>query len=137
MNNQHPWSFKKLKSWRPFWSYQLNRTANSAFLAILVVNRLNWQCCLNSWQLQNTPQDCEFFQWPWVLIIHLSLFSLRPMPPNIFDIISFSQASLAWLMYQRPDFAHKSIRLHSSISENTKNSFLPGHLQAKSLDIQN
>ena len=26
MNNRHPW--KKSKSWRPFWSYQLNSTAN-------------------------------------------------------------------------------------------------------------
>ena len=30
MNNQHPWQLKKSKSWRPFWSYQLKCTANSA-----------------------------------------------------------------------------------------------------------
>ena len=32
----------------------------------------------------------SFFQWPWVPIIHLSLFPLRPMPPNLMDIINFS-----------------------------------------------
>ena len=30
MNNRHPWPLKKSKSWGPFWSYQLNSTANSA-----------------------------------------------------------------------------------------------------------
>ena len=29
----------------------------------------------------------QFFQWPRVLIIHLSLFPLRPMPPNLLDIL--------------------------------------------------
>ena len=33
MNNQHPWQLKKSKSWGPFWSYQLNSTANLANLA--------------------------------------------------------------------------------------------------------
>ena len=32
MSNQHLWQSKKLKSWRPFWSYQLNSTANSVHL---------------------------------------------------------------------------------------------------------
>jgi hypothetical protein len=32
MNNRHPWQLKKLKSWEPFWSYQLNSTANPAHL---------------------------------------------------------------------------------------------------------
>ena len=27
----HPWQLKKAKSWGPFWSYQLNSTANSAY----------------------------------------------------------------------------------------------------------
>ena len=33
MNNRHPWQLKKKKSkfWMPFWSYQLNSTANSAY----------------------------------------------------------------------------------------------------------
>ena len=35
MNDWHPWSLKKSKSLRPFWSYQLNSTANSAHLAHL------------------------------------------------------------------------------------------------------
>jgi hypothetical protein len=33
MNNRHPWQLKKSKSWGPFWSCQLNSTANSAHLA--------------------------------------------------------------------------------------------------------
>ena len=36
------------------------------------------------------PQDFDFFQWPWVLIIHLSLFPLRTYAPKLFDIINFS-----------------------------------------------
>jgi hypothetical protein len=30
----HPWQLKKSKSRGPFWSYQLNRTANSAHFAL-------------------------------------------------------------------------------------------------------
>ena len=33
MNNRHSWPLKKSKPWGPFWSYQLNSTANSAYLA--------------------------------------------------------------------------------------------------------
>ena len=33
MNNQHPLQLKKSKSWEPFWSYQLNSTANLVNLA--------------------------------------------------------------------------------------------------------
>ena len=43
MNNWHPWQLKKSKSWGPFWSYQLNSTANPAHLH---QNWPNWQCCL-------------------------------------------------------------------------------------------
>jgi hypothetical protein len=32
MNIRHPGQLKKLKSWWPFWSYQLNSTANLAHL---------------------------------------------------------------------------------------------------------
>jgi len=32
MHYQHPWQLKKSKSREPFWSYQLNSTANSAHL---------------------------------------------------------------------------------------------------------
>jgi hypothetical protein len=31
-SNQHPWQLKKSKAWGPFWSYQLNGTANLANL---------------------------------------------------------------------------------------------------------
>ena len=33
MNNRHPLQLKKSKSWEPFWSYQLNSTADLANLA--------------------------------------------------------------------------------------------------------
>jgi hypothetical protein len=32
MNIRHPGQLKKLKSWGPFWSYQLNSTANLSHL---------------------------------------------------------------------------------------------------------
>ena len=32
MKNRHPCQLKKLKSWGPFWSYQLNTTANLTHL---------------------------------------------------------------------------------------------------------
>jgi hypothetical protein len=32
INIRHPGQLKKLKSWEPFWSYQLNSTANPAHL---------------------------------------------------------------------------------------------------------
>ena len=35
INNRHPKQLKKSKSWEPFWSYQLNSTANLANLANL------------------------------------------------------------------------------------------------------
>jgi hypothetical protein len=60
MNNRHPWQLKKSKFWGPFWSYQLNSTAKSAYSpqkwakwAVLAV--------LFSWQLQNSPHDFNFF----------------------------------------------------------------------------
>jgi hypothetical protein len=40
----HSWQLKKLKSWGPFWSYQLDSTANQAHEN--GPNGLNWQCCL-------------------------------------------------------------------------------------------
>ena len=32
MNNRHPWQLKKSKPWGPFWSYQIDSSANSAQL---------------------------------------------------------------------------------------------------------
>ena len=46
MNNRHPRQLKKSKLWGPFWSCQLNSTANSVHLAHFALNRLNWHCCL-------------------------------------------------------------------------------------------
>ena len=50
INFRHPGQLKKWKSWEPFWSYQLNSTANPAHLPQIwpniEVNGLDWQCCL-------------------------------------------------------------------------------------------
>ena len=50
INFRHPGQLKKWKSWEPFWSYQLNSTANPAHLpqnwAKFEVNWLDWQCYL-------------------------------------------------------------------------------------------
>ena len=40
MNIWHPWQLKKSKSWGPFWSYQLNSTANSAQTKLPMYSRL-------------------------------------------------------------------------------------------------
>ena len=60
INIRHPWQLKKSKSWEPFWSYQLNSTANPAHLP------QNWaklakSAVLFSWQLQKGSQDFDFF----------------------------------------------------------------------------
>ena len=60
INIRHPWQLKKSKSWEPFWSYQLNSTANPAHLP------QNWaklakSAVLFGWQLQNSSQDFDFF----------------------------------------------------------------------------
>ena len=38
------------------------------------------------------PPGFWFFQWPWMPIIHLRLFPLRPVPPNLSDIINHFSA---------------------------------------------
>ena len=50
----------KLYFWGPLWSYQLNSTANSDHLAHF---RGKWAglAVMFSWQLQNGPQDFDFF----------------------------------------------------------------------------
>ena len=89
----HPWQLKKLKSWGPFWSYQLNCIANSAHLAHYRSewNGLDWQCFLAG-SSKTSPRILIFFQLPWVPIIHLSLFPLSIECPNFLGIIKFSWA---------------------------------------------
>ena len=60
MNIWHPWQLKKSKSWMPFWSYQLNSTANPAHLP------QNWaklakSAVLFRQSLQNGTQNFDFF----------------------------------------------------------------------------
>ena len=61
MNYQHPWQLiKKSKFLGLFWSYELNSTANSAYL---LQKWAKWAelAVLFKWQLQNGPQDFDFF----------------------------------------------------------------------------
>ena len=54
-----------------------------------------WICWIGSACLLVAPKRPPrfwFFQWPWMLIIHLSLFPLRPVRPNLLDIINHSLA---------------------------------------------
>ena len=60
MNNRHPWPLKKSKSWGLFWRYQPNGTANSAHLAHFLGGQAEL-AVLFSMQLQNSPQDFDFF----------------------------------------------------------------------------
>ena len=67
MNNRHPWQLKKSKSWGPFWSYQLNSTANLAHLAHFLGKRAGLA------GLQNGPQDFSvFFQLSWMPNLYIS-----------------------------------------------------------------
>jgi len=60
MNNWHPWQLKKSKSWEPFWSYQLDITADLVNLAKFWGKRAGL-VVLFSWLLQNDSQDFHFF----------------------------------------------------------------------------
>ena len=53
-------AIEKIKILGPFWSYQLNSTANSAHLAHFH-GELAELAVLFSWQFQNGPQDLDFF----------------------------------------------------------------------------
>ena len=66
----HPWQFRKSKSWGPFWSYQLNSTANSAHFAQFLCNGPNWQCC-SAGSSKTAPRILIFFNCPvyWVFIL--------------------------------------------------------------------
>ena len=60
----HQWQLKKSKSWGSFWSYQLDSSANPARLP---QKWPKWAelAVLFSWQLQNGPQDFDFFNCHW------------------------------------------------------------------------
>ena len=55
-----PMAVEKSKSWGPFWSCQLNSIANSAHLAHFRGEQAEL-AVLFSWQLQNGPQNFDFF----------------------------------------------------------------------------
>ena len=88
MNNRHPWPLKKSKSWGPFWSYQLNSTANLAHLAHFL-GKWAGLAVLFSWYLQNGPQDFVFFncqgcQTFLLAEIHCYLSALKSWHNNLF-----------------------------------------------------
>ena len=88
MNNRHPWQLKKSKSWRPFWSYQLNSTANLANLAQFW-GKWAGLAVLFSWYLQNGSQDFHFFNCPGCQIF-ISLEIHCYLCPHIFWVYYFS-----------------------------------------------
>ena len=94
-------AIKKSKSQGPFWSCQLNSTANSTHLG---VNRLNWQCCLAG-STKTDHRILIFFQLLCVKMIHLSFFPLFIQCPNLFDITKYYQA-VCW--NQKSEFFHLS-----------------------------
>ena len=55
-----PWQLKKSKSWGPFWSCQLNSTANLAHLANFL-GKWAELAVLFSWWLQTDPQEFDVF----------------------------------------------------------------------------
>ena len=91
MNNRHPWQLKKSKSWGPFWSCQLNSTANSAHLAHFCGEQAEL-AVLSSWQLQNGPQNFDFFSI--AVGAHYSFDLISIIHYHLLDIIKFSQAVL-------------------------------------------
>ena len=79
MYNRHPTQLKKSKSWEPFWSYQLNITAD---LANLAQSWDKWAglAVLISWLLQNGSHDFHFFYCPGCRIFILCEIHWDPCP---------------------------------------------------------
>ena len=69
MNIWHPEQLKKFKSQGPFWSYQLNSTANPAYLP-------------HNWTKLAKSAGFWFFQLSWMPNIHFMWNPLLPMPPK-------------------------------------------------------
>ena len=66
---------EKIKILGLFWSYQVNSTANLAY-SPQKLDKWVELAVLFSCQLQNGPQDFDFFQLSRVPIIHSSFFSI-------------------------------------------------------------
>ena len=95
MNNRHPWQLKKLKSWGPFWSYQLNSTTNPAYLP-QNLDKLAKLAVLFSWYLQNGPQDFNFFNCPGCWIFILCEIHCYLCPPKSWHNNSFLGSVHKW-----------------------------------------
>ena len=87
----HPWQLKKSKSWGPFWSYQLNSTANSAHFAQF----------LGEWAKLAVLISCLLQNGPRILIFSIVLGakclsylkSIETHPRAFFKVIIFSIGS--------------------------------------------
>ena len=93
INDRHPLQLKKSKSWEPFWSYQLNSTANPAHIP------QNWaklakSAALFSWQLQHGSQDFDFFNWHGCRLFILCEIHCY-LCPHIFWVYYFSLSQSA------------------------------------------
>ena len=53
MNNRQPWQLKKSKSWGPFWSYQLDSSANPAHLPQKWAKWAKWAEWAESFDVKN------------------------------------------------------------------------------------
>ena len=96
MTNRHLLQLKKSKSWEPFWSYQLNSTANLANLAQFW-GKWAWLAVLFSLLLQNGSQDFHFFNCLGCQIFILCEIHCY-LCPHIFWLYYFSLSQcVLWL----------------------------------------
>ena len=71
-------AIEKSKSWGPFWSYQLNRTANSAHLAQITITKYKVHKAMNSDHSTNSYLlDCLHTQAVRNVLNFLSINSLN------------------------------------------------------------
>ena len=101
MNNRHLRQLKKSKSWGPFWSYQLNSTANPAHLP-QNLGQMGW--------IGSALRILCFFELPWVPNLHFSWNPLLSGRPYFLCIIIHLQ--LPWC---------SRLKLASPISFSDKN----------------
>ena len=83
MNNRHPWQLQKSKFCGPFWSYQLDSNANSAYSS---QKWAKWAelAVLFSWQLQNGPLNFDFFSIATGADYSFELISIVHWVPQFF-----------------------------------------------------
>ena len=79
----HPWQLKKkIKSWGPCWSNQLNSTANLAHLP-KKWHKMAKLAVLLSWYIQIQPPRFWFLKLLWVPVNHLIIISCPTRTKNL------------------------------------------------------